>query len=97
MSDRHIPDGGSDPSPHLTHRIGNRTPSEAIVRAVAAATDTAILDLDPLYDVIDPDNLDGAFASGGDGSHLELTFTFNGCAVRVTQDRVDVTLIDDNG
>lgn len=41
--------------------------STAVVRAVATFTNTSVLDLDPLYDVLDPDHLDGIFAGSDEG------------------------------
>lgn len=65
-------------------------PSTAVVRAVASLTDTPVLDLEPLYDVVDPDHLDGLL--GGDGALEEssVTLAFSGCRVTVTQDGVRV-------
>lgn len=74
----------------IEYEIDDEPPSVAVVRAVASLTNTPVLDLEPLYDVVDPDHLDGLF--GGDaaleGSSVALAF--NGCRVTVTEDCVFV-------
>ncbi|MFB6166293.1 MAG: HalOD1 output domain-containing protein [Haloarculaceae archaeon] len=57
------------------------TASEAVVTAVADAEGVDPTDLEPLFDVVDPDALDALFA-GGDAS-VELTFNYAGYAVTV--------------
>ena len=63
-------------------------PSEAVVRAVAELTDRSPIELDPLYDVIDPDHLDGVLADTDDNVSAELSFTFDSCEVTVTEGHV---------
>lgn len=79
-------------APEVTYDIGEaELPSEAVVWAVAALTNTSVVDLDPLYDVMDPDHLDRLFEGTGDGDAPEersVTFGFNGCQVTVTRDAV---------
>lgn len=93
-------DGGDDDRPDRAHRLtyeidGDESPSIAVVRAVAALTDTSPLDLDPLYDVVDPEHLDGLFEGTGDDTvRTESTFTFDGCEVTVTDDVIHVERID---
>ncbi|WP_433634750.1 HalOD1 output domain-containing protein [Halomicrococcus sp. NG-SE-24] len=90
-----LTDGGSDrnqstSSPSITYDIApDEKPSEAVVRAVAALTDMSILDLDPVYEVIDPGHVDGIFTTDESRSqHVELSFEFNGCTVTVTHETV---------
>ncbi|WP_458186577.1 HalOD1 output domain-containing protein [Haladaptatus sp. NG-WS-4] len=76
----------------LTCEIGEgESPSEAVVRATAALTNTPVIDLDPLYSVIDPDHLDGLFGElSSRTGHKEnsVTFSFNGCCISVAGDTV---------
>lgn len=68
-------------------------PSEAVVRTVARATDTEVLDLDALCDAIDPEHLNEittGLRNGDAPGASSITFTFNGCQVSVTQDTIDV-------
>lgn len=77
----------------LTYEIdANESPTEAIVYAVASFTDTPILDLDPLYDVINPDQVDAMLETPEENGIKERTiqFHFNGCQVTVTQEKVHV-------
>lgn len=97
-------DNGSSPalgSADLTYTLDeDERPSEAVVLAVASLTDTKIIDLDPLYNVIDTDHLDGLFDDSGDTQLLadsSATFPFNGCTVTVTQDTVYVCEHADDG
>lgn len=79
------PTGGTE----LTYPIDeSERPSLAVVRAVASVTNTPVLDLDPIYDTIDPDYLDGVDETPVEDS--SITFSFNGCQVTVTQDEVHV-------
>ncbi|WP_435177437.1 HalOD1 output domain-containing protein [Halorussus sp. AFM4] len=75
------------------------SPSEAVVRAVAARTDTAPVDLDPLYDIVDPDHLDAMCGTddGADRVESSVTFTFHGCQVSVTRKEVSVLETDRDG
>lgn len=93
------PNDKREPSPaiasaDLTYTLDeDERQSEAVVRAVASLTDTRVLDLDPLYDVIDTDHLNGLFDDSGDSRLLadsSVTFQFQGCTVTVTQDTVYV-------
>lgn len=101
MNGRYITDGGSDRGQserpdRFTYDIDrDELPSEAVVRAVAAVTNTSPLVLDPLYHVIDPDNLDEVLQRRGrHGGGTELTFTFEGCEVTVTSERVRTVLVE---
>ena len=92
MTDNPRADGGRTSQPdRLTYEVeADESPSEAVVRAVAALTNRPPLDLEPLYNVIDPDHIDGAFAGGDDAGAAELSFSFAGCAVTVTDEHVRV-------
>lgn len=78
-----------DEEPTLTYELeGDESTSEGVIRAVAMATGSSVLDLDPLYDVIDPAHLDETFG-GQDRSRSALNGTvslqYAGCRVRVMQ------------
>ena len=97
MTERYVTDGGSDrgqseQSHRFAYDVGrDELPSEAVVKTVAAVTNTSPLDLDPLHDVIDPDTLNRALDRPGTaGAELELSFTFEGCAVTATPDEVRI-------
>ena len=72
----------------ITNVCRNGNVSETVVAAVAEATGVDPLDLDPLYDVVDPDALNALFDSAGTSppAHLELSFTMADCAVVVRGD-----------
>ncbi|MCU4751781.1 hypothetical protein OB919_07265 [Halobacteria archaeon AArc-curdl1] len=65
----------------------------SIIEATATITDQSILDLEPLYTVIDPDALETLFCNRVDGKRFgEVSFAYSGCAVTVTDgERVTVT------
>lgn len=91
---------GSTRAAEVTYDVDEgEQPSVAVVRAVASLTDTPVLDLDPLYDVVDPAHLDG-LADAADGrsalTESSVTFRFNGCEVTVTQDTVHVQACEDD-
>lgn len=63
--------------------------STAIVRAIANVSNTPAEDLDPLYDVVDPDALNGIFAPHADGRERVaggLWFYYSGYRVIVYPD-----------
>lgn len=101
MRDEISPDGGNSENSHsedfqtLTYEIGrDKSPSDAVVRAVAEFTHTPPLDLDPLYDTVDPDHLDALFEGTSDDTvrtDRTFTFTFAGCVVSVTADEISVS------
>lgn len=72
--------------------------SERVIAAVAAATDTDPLELEPLYTRIDPDCLDSIFdgeSSGRDRNLGQITFPMAGRQVVVNADgTVDVSAQD---
>jgi hypothetical protein len=65
-------------------RIHRDTPiSEMVVSTVAQAKGVDPLELEPLYNVVDPDALDSLFASNDGQSSMELCFEMAGCEVVV--------------
>jgi len=67
-----------------TYDHGQDFPSEVIIHAVAAVSNTSPTDLEPLYSVIDPDALDSLCASLTQGRHegdARVTFAFHGHTV----------------
>ena len=76
--------------------------SETVVTAVAEAKGVDVLDLDPLYDTVDPDALDRLFDSSGASTpaSMELSFSMAGCQVLVRGDGevvVSPASADDDG
>jgi hypothetical protein len=57
------------------------TPSQAVVEAIAIATNREPTDLEPLYDSVDPDALDGLFEGPAVPADLTLSFTHAGCEI----------------
>ena len=96
MTDNENSDDGSDgtsngTSQRVDYKIGTgEQPSIAVVKAVADLTGKDICDIEPLYDTMDPDHLDGLFEKEGSGekSLREVSLQFNGCEVTVTCDMV---------
>ena len=73
-----------------SHRVkyspAAEVPSEVVVMALEAITNRSTDELDPLYDAIDPDALDGLFHSAGTSSLQDGTnvkFHYNGFGVHV--------------
>lgn len=74
----------------------NRTPSEAVVEAVADAEGVEPTDLRPLYEVVDPDALDSLFRERlgrGEPALGLITFQYQGYRVQVDEDG-RVTLVE---
>lgn len=70
------------------NRSSGRPLSIVVVDAVEAALDRAT-ELEPLYDIVDPDALDQLFQHKSDGTPRpggELTFAYSGCEVTVRAD-----------
>lgn len=71
-------------------RAGDIRPSYSVVETVSEATGRVLEDLQPLYDVIDPDALDEIFIRSGDqDSHLpsdRVSFKYEGCDVTIHAD-----------
>ena len=73
-----------------TYRVeysdGTDPPSSVVVESIASITDRDRFDLDPLYQVVDPDALDALFEPRVDGCHRgegEVTFAYHGYEVAV--------------
>lgn len=71
--------------------------AETVVTAVATATGTDPLELEPLYYVVDPDALNALFDSSRTYSPTpkEFRFTMAGCEV-IVRDQGEVTVIPPN-
>lgn len=82
---------------HSTAIDADESHSVAVVRTVAAVTNTPPLGLNPLHDVIDTESLDRLFERPEDTGTAgkSITFEFEGCEITVTQDTVGVQKIDD--
>lgn len=61
------------------------SPSMALIGAVSDAKDTDPLELNPLFETVDSDMLDGLLRSAGNDP-VQVTFTFAGCEVTMTGD-----------
>lgn len=58
----------------------------AVITGVAAVTNTPPTEMDPLFEILDPDALDQLFASTAGGSSRDdgrISFEIEGCAVTV--------------
>ncbi|HMB50116.1 HalOD1 output domain-containing protein [Natronoarchaeum rubrum] len=74
-----------------------QSPSEAVVEALADAKGVDPLELEPLYQVIDPDALDALFdgTAGGDRRQGRVEFRTSGYRVEVTASgRVHLTSLE---
>lgn len=60
--------------------------SETVITAVATAIDADPLEMDPLYDSIDPDALDRLCGPSTASPTLQLQFSLAGCEVEVRGD-----------
>lgn len=91
----------SDRTPVPSHRNSDLTyeldpderPSRAVIRAVASVTNTAVIDLEPLYDVVDTDHLDGVFEEASAESAVRessVTIDYGGCRITVTESAIHV-------
>lgn len=73
--------------------------TQSIVSAVATETGTDPLELEPLYEVFDPDALDALLRSqesGTTSAPVRVEFAYEGCEVCVSATgSVDVTVIGD--
>lgn len=83
--------------PESTLDVAHDSPSLRIIDALAAATDTDPLELDPLYDVVDPEALDRFLAADPTGE-ATVAFGYDGHSVEVRSDgaiAVDGTIYDE--
>lgn len=68
------------------------SPSMAVVGAVADALDTDALELDPLFETVDTDALDGLLGETG-SDQVHLSFTFADCEITMSGDgRIRISL-----
>lgn len=76
-------------------------PSTAVVEAVSAVSGRKQDDLDPLFDVVDPDALDSLFrptVSGGHRGDVEVSFTYHGYHVAVrSYGIIEIRSVEDVG
>lgn len=74
--------------------------SNEVVLAVARATNSDPTELDPLYEVVDPDALDQLFQPQFNGTERRggrVMFSIDGCEVTVhANGDIDVTPLDDS-
>lgn len=61
-------------------------PATTIVRAISAIIEVRPLDMDPLYETIDPDSLNRLFGRPDGDDTLSLEFEIDDCSVTVTGD-----------
>lgn len=72
--------------------------STAVISAMAVASDTDPLDIEPLYSTIDPDALDALVASGGSNEgNTGLTFDHHGFEVMVSVDGSITLTLSESG
>lgn len=67
------------------HQMGT-APSIAVIEALSAHYGVDPLDLDPLYEAIDPEALDALFTRDDGSPGLTVQFSYNGCEVEVLED-----------
>lgn len=67
--------------------------SIAVVRAIAAYTETEPEALDPLYGAIDPEALTNLIADSN--ADVRVEFEYNGCAVSIDAEQVRIAETDD--
>ncbi|UPW00076.1 hypothetical protein M0R88_16370 [Halorussus gelatinilyticus] len=80
------------------HRTTERTPSEAVVLAVADARNCDPVELPPLNDTLDPDALDALFAetvAGRPRTGGRITFEYDDCTVAVFGSGEVLVKVDD--
>ncbi|SEH13051.1 hypothetical protein SAMN04487967_1116 [Natronorubrum sediminis] len=70
----------------------DQRPSMAIVELISQATGTNPIELEPLYNVIDPDVLDSLCTSSSGFSSLEFEYAGRTVAVEQTTDGVEISL-----
>lgn len=83
--------------PETTLDVARDSPTLRIVDAIADATDTDPLELDPLYEVVDPEAMERFLESDPTGA-ATVVFTYHGHAVEVRSDgaiAVDGTIVDE--
>ncbi|GAB3677789.1 HalOD1 output domain-containing protein [Halopiger thermotolerans] len=83
--------------PETTLDAAHDSPSLRLIDALADATDTDPLELDPLYDAVDPEALD-RFLEGDSTGAATVQFSYDGHCVEVRSDgviAVDSTIYDE--
>lgn len=73
-------------SGELTTTCRDERVSETVITAVATAIDADPLEMEPLYESIDPDALDRLCQPSNASSTLQLQFSVAGCEVAVRGD-----------
>ena len=72
-----------------------RSNTERVLAAVADHRGVDPIELEPLYNAVDPDALEALFGGQRASPHSSLTFEFDGCLVRVSGDgTVDVSSLN---
>ncbi|WP_049924355.1 HalOD1 output domain-containing protein [Halopiger djelfimassiliensis] len=82
--------------PEMTLDHYQDSPSLRVIDALAAATETDPLELDPLYDAVDPEALDRLFGPEANGN-ATVQFAYDDHAVEIRSDgtvSVDGTVYD---
>lgn len=89
----------SDCGMELTYEVDStERVSSGVIAAVAAASNTDPLQIEPLAKQIDPEALDALFADQHDGTERmagTVTFPFSGYEITVTSDGI-VTVVEPN-
>lgn len=80
------PGGESDPLYATEFDFADRSPSSAVVTAVAEAADRDPAAIDPLYNYVDPDAIDTVVGSAALPAELDLQFRFADYRVRLQGD-----------
>jgi hypothetical protein len=75
---------------HTYERRSGQTPSEAVIAAVAEATDQSPLEMIPLAEVIDPDAVDGLITRADGATAVSVAFEYCWRHVTVTPVEVQV-------
>ena len=73
----------------------DEAPSMAVVSAVSEATNQSALEVEPLWEAVDPDALDRAFDTGRtEEAQLSVRFEYCGCRVTVDSNSIRVERSD---
>jgi hypothetical protein len=83
----------------IRYDVDDRTVTETVAQAVANARGVDVLDLPPLGDVVDAGALERLCHRSGQHSTSDVlvSFSYEGCQVRVEGETVSVTGPDDAG
>ena len=77
--------------PSTTVTAADESPSMAVIDLVAAVTGTDPVELDPLYDAIDPEVVDSLASSAGFSS-LEFEYVGHTVVAEATDDGIEISL-----